>query len=284
MRKLALALLLNVWGLALRAGDSGDDVVVVYNTRVPESKGVAEYYAQRRSVPKEHIFGFSMTTNEEISRIEFRDSLQSPLAKALESSHLWHIGSVIVPATTNKPRHVEWRVTQTKIRYLALCYGIPLRIAEAPNIREGGDENVRPELRRNVAAVDSELALLPMSEMKLPIGGPLRNWTYGATNAALLHPTNGILLVARLDGPSAAIARGLVDKAMEADTNGLWGRAYFDARGLTNGDYRLGDDWIRASASITRPFGFETELDDSPNTFPASFPMSQIAFYAGWYD
>jgi uncharacterized protein (TIGR03790 family) len=276
-------LLLPVCALALRAADSGNDVVVVYNTRMPESKGVAEYYAQRRSVPKEQVFGFSMTTNEEISRIEYRDSLQRPLAKALEDTHLWHIGSVIVPATTNKPRHVEWRVTQTKIRYLALCYGIPLRIAEAPNIREEGDENVRPELRRNVAAVDSELTLLPMSEMKLPLGGPLRNWTYGATNSALLHPTNGILLVARLDGPNAAIARGLVDKALEAESNGLWGRAYFDIRNVSEPGMKQGDDWIRGAAEICRRLGFETIVDTNGGTFPADFPMSQIAVYMGWY-
>src|SRR5207247_11155568 len=64
--------------------------------------------------------------------------------------------------------------------------------------------------------------------------------------AASLHPTNGILMVTRLDGPTAAIARGLVDKAIQAETDGLWGRAYFDVRGLTNGSYKLGDDWIRS--------------------------------------
>src|SRR5436309_492531 len=108
LRKFIFALLVAATGANLRAADSGNDVVVVYNTRVPESKGVAEYYAQRRSVPKDHIFGFSMTTNEEISRVEFHDALQNPLAKALEDNHLWHIGSTIVPATTNKARHVEW--------------------------------------------------------------------------------------------------------------------------------------------------------------------------------
>ena len=30
--------------------------------------------------------------------------------------------------------------------------------------------------------------------------------------------------------------------------------------------------------------GFETTVDDKPETFPASFPMSQIAIYCGWYD
>src|SRR5690349_14345565 len=102
MKKLALALIAAGCAWTVSAADSGNDVVVVYNTRMPGSQGVAEYYAQRRSVPKDHIFGFAMTTNEDISRIEFRDSLQTPLAKALEDRHLWHIGSTIVPATTNK--------------------------------------------------------------------------------------------------------------------------------------------------------------------------------------
>ncbi len=71
---------------------------------------------------------------------------------------------------------------------------------------------------------------------------------------------------------------------MEAESNGLWGRAYFDLRGLTNGIYKKGDDWIGAAAEVTRRFGFETVVDNQPETFSAAFPMSQIALYAGWYD
>ena len=107
---------------------------------------------------------------------------------------------------------------------------------------------------------------------------------YAATNRAALHPTNGLLLVTRLDGPSAAIARGLVDKAMEAETNGLWGRAYIDSRGLTNGGYKAGDNWMRQAAAAARQAGYETVLDEKPETFSASYPMSQIALYLGWYD
>jgi hypothetical protein len=33
-----------------------------------------------------------------------------------------------------------------------------------------------------------------------------------------------------------------------------------------------------------RRYGFETVVDERPETFPADFPMSQIALYAGWYD
>ena len=111
--------------------------------------------------------------------------------------------------------------------------------------------DIKPELHRNEAAVDSELAWLPMVKTHVALAGPLRNWVYGATNTALLNPTNGILLVARLDGPSADIAKGLVDKALEAERDGLWGRAYFDMRGLPKTDsYYPGDEWIQEGAEI----------------------------------
>jgi uncharacterized protein (TIGR03790 family) len=144
---------------------------------------------------------------------------------------------------------------------------------------------MRAELRRNEAAVDSELAWLPLVEENVPLDGPLRNWFYSVTNAALLNPTNGILLVSRLDGPSADVARSLVDKALAAERDGLWGRAYFDGRGLseTNNLVHV-DKWIRNAAEICRILGFETTLDENPKTFPAGFPMSQIAIYCGWYD
>jgi hypothetical protein len=104
------------------------------------------------------------------------------------------------------------------------------------------------------------------------------------TNEALLHPTHGVLLVTRLDGPNAEIARGLIDKALQGERDGLWGRTYFDMRNITDPSYKLGDDWIRNAAEICRHLGFETIVDQNPATFPPSFPMSQIAIYIGWYD
>ena len=270
--------------LTSRAANPGDEVIIVYNTRVPESKAVADYYAERRHVPAKQIYGFPLSTNEDISRAEFRDALQKPLAAKLRKEKLWQIAPTIIHATTNQPGRMEWKVVETKIRYAVLCYGVPLRIDKDPNLKEEGLESMRPELRRDEAAVDSELALLPLIEDKLPLAGPLRNAVYTTTNSVMLNPTNGVLMVARLDGPSAAIARGLVDKALQAEADGLWGRAYFDLRNITDPSYKLGDDWIRGASEICRRLGFETVVDDQPGTFPAAFPMSQIAIYIGWYD
>jgi uncharacterized protein (TIGR03790 family) len=268
--------------LLVRAG--GDEVVVIYNSRLPESKVVAEYYAKARQVPEKQIYGFALTGSEEMSRAEFRDSLQKPLVEKLEADGLWKFSKTIVTAT-NGLMHVESRVVESKIRYAVLCYGVPLKIAVDPNLHELAADNLRPEFRRDGAAVDSELAWLPLSKNDVALSGPLRNWVCGTTNVALLNPTNGILLVARLDGPSPEIARGLVDKALEAERDGLWGRAYFDeGYSINNPSYKLGDEWISAAAEISREIGLETTVDKNPGTFPADFPMSQIALYAGWHD
>jgi uncharacterized protein (TIGR03790 family) len=266
--------------------DTGDDVIVVYNRRLPASKDVAEHYADRRHVPAEQIVGFDLSTNDIITRAEFRDSLQKPLADALEEKKLWHIGSDVVPETNGHPKQIIWKVQRSKIRYAVLCYGVPLRIDNDLNLHEKNESRIKPELRRNGAAVDSELALLPEIQQNLPLAGPLNNSFYTVTNSDWMHPTNGMLMVARLDGPTAAVARSLVDKAMEAESNGLCGRGYFDVRSLsTNSPYAEGDQWIFAAGQICHFFaGYDGVIDTNSGTFAADFPMSQIGIYCGWYD
>ena len=278
-----ITLALGICAAPLLAASQGDEVVVVYNSRMPLSRQVADYYVQRRQVPKNQIFGFDLPSSEEISRTEFRDSLQKPLAKALATKKLWHLEPRPVPLTNGQPARLAPIVVASKIRYAVLCYGVPLKILEDAGIHDPEADRLRPELRRNEACVDSELALLPLLEQNLPITGPLRNPIYGLTNAASCNPTNGVLLVSRLDGPGPEIARALVDKALQAEAEGLWGRAYFDLQNTSNPGYKEGDDWIRNAADICRHLGFETVVDQNPGTFPVGFPMSQIGIYIGWY-
>ena len=268
--------------LLVRAG--GDEVVVIYNSRVPESKQVAEHYAALRQVPANQIFGFALTPHETITRKDFTEQLQKPLAKKLEDSGLWKFGKVTFPATNNLPARTEKRIVESKIRYAVLCYGVPLKIEPAVISEAGADQINPPELRHNEASVDSELTWLPQIKQPVPLTGPLINQFYLYTNSALISCKSGLLMVARLDGPTAQIASNLVDKAMAAERDGLWGRAYFDARGLkTNDVYYLGDQWMYLSAKITFLQGFDTDIDTNAETIPNWQPMSQIAIYAGWY-
>jgi uncharacterized protein (TIGR03790 family) len=278
-------------GLTAFAG--GEEVVVIYNSQMPASKAVAEHYAAARQVPAKQIFGFGLTTNESMTRADFTDLLQQPLAEKLAAAGLWKFAEVAIRDAKGRVETTEVRVVESKIRYAVLCYGVPLKIEPNSMVEEFMDKLIekfadtvtRDKLRRNEASVDSELAWLPLVKTKIPLTGPLVNPFYLCTNRAALNCTNALLLVARLDGPTPEIATRLVDKAMEAETTGLWGRAYFDARGLPPSDtnYFLGDQWMFGGAEIARQLGFEVEVDTNAATLPASFPMSHIGIYAGWY-
>src|SRR5688572_1838958 len=208
--------------LATPAAEPGREVVVVYNSEMPESKQVAEHYALKRKVPDAQIFGLPLPISEAMSRVDYIDKLQKPLLEKLEA------GKLYVPATRT------W-----EFRYVLLCYGVPTKILPDLELKEDVPTSLQTELRRTDASVDSQLACIALRE-KVIWTGPVPNRFFAATNAAPLQPENGVLMVTRLDGPSPAIAKGLVDKAMEAETNGLWGRAYIDSRGITNGGYKLG--------------------------------------------
>jgi len=255
----------------LDGAEPGESVVVVFNSKQPESKAVAQHYATRRKVPAAQVIGLPLPAGDSMSRADFNAQLQTPLLHALESKKLVTFGE------GNK-------IVAAKARHLVLCFGVPLKIARDATLVEPEVEKLPEPLRRNEASVDGELALLPFARAGYMLAGPRQNPHFGATNAAALHPTNGLMLVARLDGPTADIARGLVDKAMQAESDGLWGRAWFDARGLTNGPYAPGDAWIRGAAAAAARHGFETVLDERPETLPAATPLSHVALYAGWYD
>jgi len=277
--KLLLLLTLTGWATPALLADDGNSVVVVYNTKSPESQRVAEYYAERRQVPKEQIIGLELPQDETMSREAYRTTLEEPLWKALLAKKLFTLRADADDTKLTLPS-----VAEAKIRYVVLCYGVPLKIGKDASLVETAPEQMPEQLKENHAAVDSELALLPMKTRKLRLVGPLNSPFYGVTNAALLHPTNGLLMVTRLDGPSEAIAKGLVDKALIAERTGLWGRSYIDLRHIRDGEYKQGDDYIRLASEVTTKLGWETIVDDKPETFSRSFPMSQIGFYFGWYD
>lgn len=263
----------------------GAEVAVVYNSNMgPDSRLIAEYYAEKRGVPKSQVIGLAMPRSETITRAEFRAQIQEPLLEQLESLGLLSFRASIIPARAERPGMVLWVPVEARVRYLVLAYGVPLRVSHDESAVPPAATNLPPQQRRTEASVDNELALLPIAKRPFRLHGPYRNPLFGKTNSSALSPTNGIFIVGRIDGPGPKVARELVDKAIEAESNGLWGYAYFDLRGLDNSPYRKGDDWLRAAAEVAKTHGFAPIVDDKPATFPSWFPMPHIALYAGWYD
>jgi uncharacterized protein (TIGR03790 family) len=85
-----------------------EDLIVVFNTKVPESRQLAAYYAQKRRVPPENLVGVEVSQGESMSRQEYDQELLPPLRR---------------------------KVVELRRRYrnpaLVLVYGIPLRVGGA---------------------------------------------------------------------------------------------------------------------------------------------------------
>ncbi|MFM7102812.1 MAG: TIGR03790 family protein [Verrucomicrobiota bacterium] len=275
--------LAGIFLLLLRALAGGEEVAVVYSRQIPESKELALHYAAERGVRSSQLIELDLPAGETLSRTAYRETLEQPLLAELQKRGLMTLGPVPggpAPGPEGAPRN---RCTQSRIRYLLLTYGLPYRISQDGPLPAQANP-ARPAFADgNNAAVDSELMLLPCLGT-YPLNGPVPNPWFSKTNLAHLHPTNGVLLVSRLDGPSAALARGLVTKAREAEATGLCGHAYFDLRGITEGPYLPGELWLTNMARITRQAGYSTYLDTRPESFPATLPMSHVAIYGGWYE
>ena len=112
--------------VSVLAAGLGDSVVVVYNKNLRDSKKLAEYYAEKRAIPTKQLFAVDVSaTSEQMSRLEFREKIQKPLFAWLVREQLMTLPKQTRAETTNAAFRP---ITDARIRYIVLCYGIPLTI------------------------------------------------------------------------------------------------------------------------------------------------------------
>ena len=137
--------LLLIAALSLRAAEPGSEVVVVYNRNLPESKQLAEYYAARRLVPAGQLFGVDVNAASEVmTRADFREKLEKPVFDWLIAQKLFTLNPL------KKTGAVDARMSalsEAKIRYLVLSYGIPLKVARDSTVQEPLNDQVQEVLR-----------------------------------------------------------------------------------------------------------------------------------------
>jgi uncharacterized protein (TIGR03790 family) len=263
------ALIYGVLLAVLLAGNvAAQRVLVVYNENEPESKPLATYYAEKRGIPADHLCGLRIRNAEVITRQEFENQIREPLRQFIADRQF------LVK--------IAGETVDNKLDYLALIYGVPLRIEEDRTSKEKYPSNMPAPYRRNEASVDSELTTLPGPTTRLT--GWLPNPFFNSSSPHFEAPWNNtMLLVARLDGPDPATVRRMIDDAIATEKYGLLGRCYFDARNTTEPGYRAGDSWIQESYRLFQAAGYECELENTEALFPEEFPMTDAAVYAGWY-
>ena len=265
------------------ADDLASHLLVVYNSKDPDGQELAQYYASRRNIPTDRVLAISCPVTEEITRAQFDDTIRSPIVSYLTQKD-WMARTSQQVRVGN--RYLDLLVaTRNDIWAIVLMRGVPLKIAPDPSDEDGMEPE--PELQTNAAAVDNELALLPV--FGLPKGGFVPNVFYDekATGIKRVGPelAKSIILVTRLDAPTPLEVRRMIDDSLYAEKNRLAGLAVVDSRGMTDAKngYTLGDVWLRSARDRLAMNGWIVEFDNHDEIIPATDPCNHVAFYLGWY-
>lgn len=263
--------------------DLPSHLLVVYNSSDPDSLSLAAYYAARRGIALDHVLGIDCSKNEEISRDDYNRTIREPIISYIykrgwmtRRSELVRVGS----------RSMNLLVaTHNDVWAIVLMRGVPLKITN--DATDTSSLQTSGALATNAAAVDSELALLPV--FGLPLGGFVPNpffdgFTHG-TGRVGPDLANKLILVTRLDGPTPADVRRIIDDSIYAEQHRLAGLAVVDSRGLQDvkNPYTLGDIWLRDARDLLNQDGWPVKFDASPDVLSATDPCNQVAFYLGWY-
>lgn len=253
--------------------DYTKQIAVVYNERDPDSAELARYYISKRNISKDQLIALKCPTEEEIGRLEYDETIAKPIREAFEKRGWWKLRT---------EEHPAGKVEETKIRFLAVIRGVPLKIKAYTDNYEGDKLGSMPPVSlHNKASVDSDLSILGVYTRQ--ISGAMNNPYYRMFQRIADTPIPPLLLVCRLDGPTPAIVRRMIDDSIATERAGLRGIAYIDARGTKDPQLAEGDKWILGSAEVARKKGMPVVLDSGEGLFPGPYPMLHAAVYFGWY-
>jgi len=255
-------------GHPARAAVEPRDVVLIVNKNLEVSREVAETYVTLRNVPRNNVIELDLPLADDISRDDYNRLMVAPLRAILTERKLkpkvlltiYGVPLRVGPQTPSAKDRDEMtkikteldaaQVQNTKllesIKVLErdkerdpqspLAEVIPRRQAEqlATKQKIGILEERQRQLSQaeSEASVDSELMLLWWNNY--PLGRWVINPLYWQfSDRTRTGPASAVLMTCRLDGPSPAIAKRLVQDAVQVEKNGgLRGKVYIDARGI----------------------------------------------------
>lgn len=271
MIALTSILLIAVCGLA---ANEANRVVVLVNTNDPDSVAIADYYTRKRLIPQANIIALQMPTRETVTVREFVDTIYNPLLNAL-------IKQKWIRAVKAKKYDIVGRervaAATHRMSYLVSTRGVPLRIANDSALLNPNADQLPQQFRVNHGSVDSELALLAA-----PSNWPMTAFVPNPLFAQIKPSSSDakrVIRVSRLDGPSVAAVKQLIDRSLQAEAEGLMGRAYFDL----GGPHAKGDEWLRAASDLATKAFFDTDIEQTTRVMDTRERYDAPAIYMGWY-
>lgn len=210
-RAVVLLLLLFSAVVPLRA-QTGENILLVVNSRDPGSREIADYYRPRRSVPQDNVCSIETTSQEEIDWQTYEREIEQPVSACLKKARL-----------------------EEKVLYIVTTMGLPLKVS-------GGGSGLAAEH----CAVDSELALLygKMKGVKYPRGGGVPNPLFRNRDAPFQHPRFPEYLVTRLAAYDVAAVKSMIDRSLAAHNRGKF---VIDLKSESD---EQGNDWLRTAGIL----------------------------------
>jgi uncharacterized protein (TIGR03790 family) len=267
--------LLTAVSAAAGAAISPGSVAVLYNSSVPESRKLAELYRDLRGIPVENLIALDMPGTADISREDYEKWILKPLRAEFDSRSWWKrqtdSGGVKLPVIN-------------RIRVLVTMRGVPLRIqgtpkpAPKPGEPAPAPDPQNPVAGRDEASVDSELAMFGVEG--LPVDGVLQNKFHQSDKSIMDASLPFLVLTARIDAPTYTTCERMIRDVVEVEKTGLWGRAFVDIANKVP----QGDQWLETVVNANAQAGIPTVVDRYNDTLPKNYPMTDAAFYFGWYD
>jgi uncharacterized protein (TIGR03790 family) len=278
VRKISLLLLALVSAFATQtasgADDEADRVVVLVNASDPDSAMIAKYYTEQRGIPQDNIVVLKMPTKETVTVSEFVESIYNPLLKALIQQGWVHAVKATEPDVVGRERV---SIATHRISYLVTTRGVPLRIANDATLLGSGLGQLPAQFKVNQGSVDGELALLA-SDSNFRMTALVPNPLFSNMKPTRLVAKR-VIRVSRLDGPSVASVKKLIDRSLLAESEGLMGRAYFDI----GGPHAKGDEWIGAAADLAVEAFFDASIERTKRPMDRRDRYDAPAIYMGWY-
>ncbi len=250
-----------------------DRVIVLANAADEGSLEIARHYAAQRRVPVENIIALPMPQAETISWQEFVRAIWQPLQDEL--IHRSWIDGIRINATDAAGR-TKYAPSGHRIAYLVTCRGVPLRISHDLALSDMSRASVRPELRTNQGAVDSELSLLARGDYAPEAF--VRNLLFLKDRPGRFE-LDEVVRVSRLDGPTVEDVLTMIDRTLLAERQGLLGRAYVDL----SGPHTLGEEWLGSVVRELEAMHFDPEVHRGEGTFPVTARFDAPVLYFGWY-
>jgi len=281
----------------LRALDP-NEILVLANMNNASSVRLARYYCEARGVPNGHVVPLVLGTalRDSISRDDYDKQIARPIRR-LFSTRGDMAGIKCLVTTFGIPFRVgprgplgksESRLTQLRQQLEQEKEAVAQ--LEAKGMKDSAEHGQRTQ---GVTVLQSQIDHITGTETNASVDSELSMVLFGAYELYRWQPnmlrSNGpqpfrTLMVCRLDGPDYTIAKGLVDKALAAEAEGLKGTAYVDSRGLFGKDaYGHYDQSLRDLALLIQ---LRTPLPVKEERTAALFgPGScpDAAIYCGWY-